>query len=1142
MKLQPLALVVAVLPVIFSCTREAGMEQPSQTRADLVEITLRATGESPADSKATLEFPSVKWQDSDQIAVFDGTAKNIFSIPDGGNHGTSATFSGTVTEGAAELYAVSPPSAGTSLAGSLLTVNIPSVQSIPAGLTAAPEALVCVAKAQQGALQFRNVVSLIKISISAENVTSAIISGTNLSGTARVNSDGTLAQPLKTSGTIELKPSAATFTPGDYYAAVLPGSTPPGGFSIALIRSDGLSCTLTSTRTQTFTRNGCKSVGDISSAAAWSNIIYTKTQLFTWNDTRNPSDASDAPILGADIDMEMTPWTPKNFAGTFDGRGHKLYNINVSTNNYAGFLRELTGGASVKDLVVGSSDGVIYDGQSIIKHSKSANNYTWYYAGAIAKVSGTSTVSNVTNFATVEVASDATGKTRTGGIVGNWNSTGTIKSCTNYGAVRNNAATTGQASQSDATPNGSLVGGVLGFFDVRSTIDDCSNYGSVTTVNPGVTAIGGVVGYDGRGSTVKDCTNGGQVKHQAKTLVSDTAVGGVIAYAQGTSSTYGSVRTCSNGGAVSAGGNDKIIRVGGVSGYTDYYNVSGCSNSGAIGYSNSSATTQYIAIAGICAHTYHGCIISSCTNQGPVSSDKPQVNRVGGIVGTLNSSAARNCTNKGSVTLDNSAKVITNWESVGGIAGFAEGETGIREITGCTNEGSVTAVVNTTGRDTPGRVAAGGIVGSPHTAYAVTNNINKGDVSLQNKHASTPYAYAGGIFGFDAASTSGSSVASNHNYGAVGIISGKAGYSGAGGLFGTISNATPITDNRNYGSVSGAVAGGVAGINACEFKAVVCDAATVNGVTYPDASDKAAWACPSSTGSITVVVTPHSDPEADPVEDEAPKPLDPGNKVVAHRGGATECGYPDNSRAALRYAMNLGCYASECDIYWTSDNDVIVAHADSKDQVNGMNPWEHTAAEIIAAKRLSNYERIPTLSEYIDIVMETGSKTKLLLDIKMIDNPSVDYDHPAKAALRAIEIIQEKNAQNFCEFICTSYEGVMSRIAPAIKASGIPCGWMNGSISASTFKSKGYTDWANLNTRDHFKLGSGEDQGTGYRTITEYKNAGLQLSVFHIDKQSGNSSAVYTDATVQLYLDEYQYLRCITTNYPAWLLQKTKDL
>lgn len=1142
MKQHKLLVLAALSPLLFACTAEPEQEMaPAATAGGRETVFLSAVAES-GSSKATLDFPSVLWEDDDQIAVFDGTAKNIFSIPDGGNHGTSATFSGTVTEGAAELYAVSPSSAGTSLAGSLLTVNLPSVQSIPAGLKVSPEALVSVTRAQNGLLQFRNVVSLVKISISANNITSVIISGTNLAGVARVNPDGTIANFGQTSGSIELKPSAATFAPGDYYAAVLPGSTPAGSFSVTLIRSDALSCTRTSSQAQTFTRNGCKSAGDISSAASWSNIIYTKAQLFTWNDTRNPSDASDAPILGADIDMEMDPWTPKNFAGTFDGRGHKLYNISVSTNNYSGFLRELTGSASVKDLVVGSSDGVIYDGQSIIKHSKSANNYTWYYAGAIAKVSGSSTVSNVTNFATVEVASDATSKTRIGGIVGSWNSTGTLKGCINYGTVQNLASKTGQASASDATSNSSLMGGVLGFFDVRNTIENCSNYGPVITMNPGVSAIGGVVGYDGRGSTVKNCTNGGVVKHQAQTLVTDTAVGGVIANSLGASGTFGTIQSCTNSGAVSATGNNVKIRVGGVSGYTDYYNVSYCSNSGAVSYSNTSATTEYIAIGGICAHTYHSCIITSCTNEGPVSSDKPQVNRVGGIVGNLNSSAVRKCTNKGTITLDNSSKVITNWESIGGVVGFAEGDTGVREISGCTNEGTVRMVVNTTGRDTPGRVAAGGIVGDPHTAFAIMNNINKGEVTLQNKHASAPYAYAGGIFGFDAGSSEGSSVKSNHNYGAVSIVSGRTGYCGAGGLFGNIAKASPITDNRHYGQVSGTVAGGAAGVNACNFKAVVCDAATVNGVTYPNASDKAAWACPSSTGEISITVTPHSDPEAEPVDDENPKPLDPGNKVIAHRGGATECGYPDNSRAALRYAMNLGCYGSECDIYWTSDNNVIVAHADGNDQVNGMKPYEHTAAEIIAAKRLSNYEKIPTLEEYIDIVMEPGSKTKLILDIKMIDTPSLDYDHPAKAALRAIEIIQAKNAQNFCEFICTGYTNVMSRIASAIKASGIPCGWMNGDISAASFKSRGYTDWANLNTRDHFNLGYGEDKGTGNRTITEYKNAGLQLSVFHIDKQSGNSSAVYTDATVQLYLDEYQYLRCITTNYPSWLIQKTKGL
>ena len=62
------------------------------------------------------------------------------------------------------------------------------------------------------------------------------------------------------------------------------------------------------------------------------------------------------------------------------------------------------------------------------------------------------------------------------------------------------------------------------------------------------------------------------------------------------------------------------------------------------------------------------------------------------------------------------------------------------------------------------------------------------------------------------------------------------------------------------------------------------------------------------------------------------KPLDGGNIVVAHRGGSTEAGkgFPDNSIASLEYAMSLKCYASECDIYWTKDNKVVVAHADSE--------------------------------------------------------------------------------------------------------------------------------------------------------------------------------------------------------------------
>ena len=98
--------------------------------------------------------------------------------------------------------------------------------------------------------------------------------------------------------------------------------------------------------------------------------------------------------------------------------------------------------------------------------------------------------------------------------------------------------------------------------------------------------------------------------------------------------------------------------------------------------------------------------------------------------------------------------------------------------------------------------------------------------------------------------------------------------------------------------------------------------------------------------------------------DEIPVPEKVNNKVVAHRGGSAEAGtakYPDNSIASLSYAISLGCYASECDIYWTADNNVVVAHAANGCYVNNLKPWEHTLDELRAAGKLSNGELLPTL-------------------------------------------------------------------------------------------------------------------------------------------------------------------------------------
>ena len=65
-------------------------------------------------------------------------------------------------------------------------------------------------------------------------------------------------------------------------------------------------------------------------------------------------------------------------------------------------------------------------------------------------------------------------------------------------------------------------------------------------------------------------------------------------------------------------------------------------------------------------------------------------------------------------------------------------------------------------------------------------------------------------------------------------------------------------------------------------------------------------------------------------EETVTGPAECDNIVVAHRGGSSEAGtgFPDNSRASLRYTMDLGCYASECDIYWTKDDKIVITGTD----------------------------------------------------------------------------------------------------------------------------------------------------------------------------------------------------------------------
>jgi len=257
-----------------------------------------------------------------------------------------------------------------------------------------------------------------------------------------------------------------------------------------------------------------------------------------------------------------------------------------------------------------------------------------------------------------------------------------------------------------------------------------------------------------------------------------------------------------------------------------------------------------------------------------------------------------------------------------------------------------------------------------------------------------------------------------------------------------------------------------------------------------------------------------------------PKPRKLSNRVVAHRGGSMEAGVPDNSIEALNYAMNLGCYASECDIYITKDNQVIVAHADRQDKINGLYPWEATYEQIATAAKLLNGEKIPNLEEYLDRLLQGGT-TKLWLDVKSINSipPGEADEYTSRCSERASEIVRQKRANHFVEFIVAG-EDIYIRTLKAAKGEW-PCGLMDTKLSPQDFKDKGYK-WANFqDTKVFYHNG----QTSSLYSIEDYLKAGVAVSVYHVDTEQDKA-----------WYGKRKDLFAMTTNYPKALLDALKKI
>ena len=203
--------------------------------------------------------------------------------------------------------------------------------------------------------------------------------------------------------------------------------------------------------------------------------------------------------LDTDIDLTGKGWTPigtdyyNSYTGTFDGGGHTIKGLTVTTNDrYAGLFGDLGEAGTVKNVVM---EGV-----------QITNNHGSGYAGGVVGNSW-GTIENCS------VSGSVSGTMRVGGVVGNqWY--GSITGCSSSATVKGMVDVGGVAGQTNSSATltacyatGNVIieidptenisgGGLVGFCGGKSVLLACYATGNVTSTgsSTGNVDIGGFLG------------------------------------------------------------------------------------------------------------------------------------------------------------------------------------------------------------------------------------------------------------------------------------------------------------------------------------------------------------------------------------------------------------------------------------------------------------------------------------------------------------------------------------------------------------------------------------------------------------------------------------------------------------------------
>lgn len=175
---------------------------------------------------------------------------------------------------------------------------------------------------------------------------------------------------------------------------------------------------------------------------------------------------------------------------------------------------------------------------------------------------------------------------------------------------------------------------------------------------------------------------------------------------------------------------------------------------------------------------------------------------------------------------------------------------------------------------------------------------------------------------------------------------------------------------------------------------------------------------------------------------EMPQPA----QVIAHRGYWDVEGSAQNSLTAIRKAQELNVYGSELDVWLTTDGHIVLNHDETLSGVSIQNSTYDQVKDLT----LSNGEKVPQLIDCINLVKESDSPTKLIIEIKTHSTA----ERNMAAAEAVVNQVKEAGAQDKVEYIAFDLEicKKLAQLDPEAKVA-----YLSGGMGPATLHGYGIT-------------------------------------------------------------------------------------